>query len=453
MRGFLLKKSETLRKGEMLSYAFGGFGEQLFAYFVGSFIMFYLTDYVGILPATVGIIMFIPRIWDAINDPLMGILADRTRTKYGRFRPYLFYAPMFLLITTITLYSIPSHLTYTHKLIWAFTGYFLWGMAYTALSIPNISLVSVITTDSNKRAKVISMNRFAGMLGGGIPMLFVPLILKKFSTQNNIFSFMAIGISILGFLLLLGVFFFCRERRVTSPQKPEVKKNLKLLFRNKPLLVLAVMSIMNLLIIWISSSLRIYYFKYNLGDEGLLAYFTLGLLPFNVAGMILAPQFIKRLGNMKSYISACLLRVLFSLCFFVFAKQSIYSTILWMGLIDLCLAIEGIAVVNMIVDCVDYGEYTFGVRTEGLYFSIQSFSGKFAGSLSTLITGISLTLVGYVPNVAQSDATLQGIFMVFALMPGVAALVSIVVLMLYPLKDKKMERIRHELRLREEMKV
>lgn len=445
MNNFLVRTSEKVKKGETLAYAFGGYGDQLIAYFVGSFIMFYLTDYVGIMPAAVGIIMFVPRIWDAINDPIMGIVADRTRTKYGRFRPYLLGAPVALLITTVLLYSIPTGLSYNMKLAWAFVSYFIWGMAYTALAIPNISLVSVITEDPDKRSKIISYNRLAGMIGGGLPMLIVPMITKNFKNQPYVFTYMALGFGFLGMILLVNVFIFCRERVSMPEKRPKILENLKLLTKNKPLLILAIMGILNLLIIWISSSFRIYFLKYNLGDEGLLTVYTIGLLPFNILGITCAPMLIKRLGSVNSYIAGCIARIFFSGAFFMIGNQSIISVILWMGLIDVSMAIEGVSIVNMIIDCVDYGEYRFKTRTEGLYFSIQSFSGKFAGSLSTLITGIALSVVGYVPNVEQSPWTLRGIFVVYAIMPGVAALVSLFMMKLYPLKGKVIADIKRQL--------
>lgn len=450
MIAFLTKKKEALKRGEMIAYATGSFGEQIIAYFVGSFIFFYLTDYAIIAPVTAGLILSIPRIWDAINDPAMGIIADRTRTRFGRFRPYLLYAPIIIFISTVALYFIPSTASNTVKVTWALVAYIIYGMAYTALAIPNISLISVITPNVEKRAKLISMSKFAAMIGGGVPMIIVPIMIIELKGYQNVFGILAIIFCTISSLALLTSFVFTRER-IEPPklkQKPSIKKNFQILLKNKGLLILTLMGVVSTLIIWISSSVRIYFLKYNLGNEGLLTYFTFGLLPFNVLGLFLGPKIIKKYGSYKSFGIACIAQVMFSLSFFLIGNQSIISAIIWMGLIDVSLAIEGISLTNLIIDCVDYSELKTGERTEGLFFSITSFSSKVAGSLSSVITGLALAIVGFVPNVQQSARTLNAIFLVFAVMPAVSAIVSLILLKFFPLRNNVMKKVREELSLR-----
>ena len=449
MLQFLTRKTEEVRRGEMFSYASGVFGAHMNGMFISGFILFYMTDYVKVAPVLAGILMFIPRIWDAINDPMMGIVADRTRTRFGRFRPYLGFMPFILFLITLFLYSVPGGLTYTQKVVWTFSGYFIWGMAYTAVAIPNESLVAVVTKDEAKRAKIISLSKFASMLGGGIPMLLVGPLAK--SMGEHAFRNMALIFGAITMITMFISFLFTRERVHVTQERVNLKKSFSMLLKNKPLLLLAAMGILSSLIIWTSSALRMYFLKYNLGNEGLLAYFTLGMLPFNVLGFLIAPIIIKKFTSIKSFIFACGFRIFFSAAFFMIGNQSIISAIIWMGLVDVSLAVEGIAIVNMIIDCVDYGEYRFGKRTEGLYFSIQSFAAKMAGSLSTLISGFALAIVGYIPEVPQSPQTLKGIFFVFSAMPGIAAVVSLLVMWMYPLKGKFLMKMRRELEERKEI--
>ncbi|MGB7595688.1 MAG: glycoside-pentoside-hexuronide (GPH):cation symporter, partial [Erysipelotrichaceae bacterium] len=297
---------EKLPLREKLAFGFAGLGQNIIYNFVATYLMIFYTDILGLLPVAVGILMLVAKIWDAVNDPIMGSIVDRAHLKKGKMRPWLFWIPIPMILITILLFYAPSF-DYGAKLVYAYVTFILWDMIFTVSDIPFWGLSATMTRNPKERLSLITFARILCNLGMAISIILPPLMFKLFpSERSGYFWTTVILITIGGMLFYLAS--LGTKERVVEPKVEDESffKNLSLLLKNKPLLALQASRMLGAfrMVIGIAGT---YFAKYNMGDA---AYFSLlgGILIASmIAAMFITPFFTKRYSKKTMYNASLLL--------------------------------------------------------------------------------------------------------------------------------------------------
>lgn len=436
------KKSRRLVPfGEKFSYGIGMLGSNLTFGMVSSYILIYFTDVYGIAPAAISILLLLARLWDAINDPMMGIIADKTRTRWGKFRPYILLSALLLPLFTYLLFASPQ-LSGMAKVIYAYAMYIGWGMAYTVSDIPKWSIVSVMTDVKQERVGIISIAKVLGMVGTiGINIAIIPLV-QALGKDDVVAGYRATGlvIAIAVMLSTLLIFFTAKERIAPKERKPLFKESLGAIVRNRPLLLLLLSLFIITTVMMIGQSLQIHYIKYNLGGVHLVPMVTaVTILPM-LAGAALAGLFTKKLGAKKTFMISIAGMVLRSVLMFFIGYSRMPPLLAVWALGNFFFGLINVVNVAMLTDTIDYDERKTGIRNEGVIFSTQTFMLKLSGAIGGSMAAMALALTGYVENAEQSLTTLNWLHNFMTIIPAVVAVFAVIPLMFYSLDNGRKEQ-------------
>lgn len=440
------KKTNDIRLSEKLSLS-TGIGVQNIMYgFVTAYVIIFFTDVYGISAALAGTIVLVSGLWDAVNDPMMGIIADKTRTKCGKFRPYMF-AAIPAAIVYILLFTVPD-LNETGKVIWAFATYIIYQMFYTVQDIPLWSLTAVMTKDTNKRTSLITLCKILGLFGGVIPIVFAASIINKFGGGAKGYQSLAIIIAVLGMIFIPAIFFFTKERVVSSKKKPSAFKLLKVIVQNKPLLLILSSHLIRSLGTALLITSLTYFTKYNLGnEETMMLIMVLYFVPATL-GMIVIPMLSKRFDKKLLIIVAVSLQVLAFVALYLVGYASLTNILIVVGFIGFFMGLIDILIPAMFTETIDYSEWKLGTRAEGMVWSTQTLAVKAGTAIGGLVLGIILTSVGYVQNAVQTTSALNGIHMTISLVVGGIFLISLIPIFFYSLTRDKYKKLMSELEQR-----
>ncbi|EGC91371.1 transporter, major facilitator family protein [Turicibacter sp. HGF1] len=406
--------------------AYGGYfmGQNLIYFLVYQFLMLFYTDVVGITAGAVGTMFLIARIFDAVNDPIMGIIVDKTNLEGGKFIPWIKLVIFLMPLTTVILF-IKVGGGGINSLIYAYITYLIWGIIYTISDVPIFALATVMTHNSNERVTLISIGRIGAGLGSVIISLFFMTLLSKIAWTGTVLL-----LATLALLSMLPLRYLGRERYVYQQKEVlSLKKIFSFVLNNKYLLIFYGAIIMASLTN--TSTVSINYFAiYNLGNESYISTLTIAnMIPMLLVPFVL-PPLIKRYGKKKIFIMAFIVAILSSLVFYLIG----YSNIVW---VHLFTTIKGIAQVPTFmiglftVDCIEYGTYTTNERAEGISFSLQTFTAKLSAAVAGAISGFVLERVGYEAGVIQTPQTLNGIWNMYVLYPIFGAVIAIIIMWRY----------------------
>ncbi|HDQ44134.1 MAG TPA: MFS transporter [bacterium] len=435
---------------EKIGYGLGDTASNLYWQMFVNFLMFFYTDIFGIPAAAVGTMLVVSRFWDALNDPLMGIIADRTKTRWGRFRPYLIWISGPLAVIGILTFLTPDF-GITGKLIYAYITYTLIMMAYTAINIPYSALMGVMSPNTQERTGIATYRFVLAFVGAFIVQgLTLPLV-RFFGGGNQALGFpltMAVYGALAGFLFYL-TFALTRERVQPPPgQKTSLKDDLKDLIHNRPWMILLVMGVFTLGNIIVRSGTILYYFKYYINNQALASLFmVLGTIAV-IAGVACTQFFSKRLGKKKFYLIVMTLTSILTALFFFIPKEQIILIFALHILISFVMAPQAPLLWSMYADTADYSEWKNGRRATGLIFSAATFAQKFGIALGGGLAGWLLAIFGFVANVPQSEQTLTGIRLMMSLFPAIGTAVATIAAFFYELDDRTMQQIESELKER-----
>lgn len=439
--------SDKLTLKEKISYGYGDLASNFVWGMATSYLLFFYTDIFGISAAAVGTLFLITRIWDAVNDPLMGIVIDRTRSKHGKARPYLLWMAIPFGALSVLTFITPGF-SDTGKLVYAYITYTLLGMIYTAINLPYGTLMTMMTRDSGEKAQLGSF-RSMGRSIGGIIVAALTLPLAGFLGKGNLqigFPLTMTIYSIIGIVLFLLVFKNCKEKvtQVIKKEKaPNLTKSIGQMFRNQPWVVVAASVLFWFMRLGVMNAILIYYVNYVIGKPHMVPLYLTLLNVANLVGAIIAPFLIKRLGNRNSSIAMySIVVVLLVLLYFVEGQSTILFALLFF-LINTLIGFGEPANLTMLGDSIDYHEWKYGERVEGLLYSAYSFSTKFGVAIGSAFVAYALGWAGYDPD-AITD---QAISMIRALMifaPIALTVLSIIILAFYRL-DKTHAQITEEI--------
>ena len=449
---------QRLKFSERLGYGLGDTASNFFFQTFNIFLLYYYTDVFGISAAAVGTMFFVSRLWDVVNDPLMGAISDRTATRFGKFRPYLLWIAVPYGLVGYLMFAGPDF-DATGRLIYAWVTYTLMMMMYTAINVPYSALMGVMTPVSAERT-VLSSFRFVGAFGGGllISMLVRPMV-QYFGVADEATGFritMAV-FAVVSIALFWTTFATTRERVVSPPdEQVSIRNDLKILFANAPWIVLCFSGILTLASIALKSAVTIHYFKYYVLDDGSPLFWIFDMttlfLTVNSLGLIAGvccTKFLSDRFEKKTLMIVLSLGSAASAAMLFMVPPDQYWTMMAISVAGSILSGPTAPLVwSMYGDVTDYGEWKYQRRTTGLVFSASMFAQKFGLTIGAGLSGWLLAVFGYVANAEQSDASMLGIRLLFTLIPAAVALLNVLVLTFYKLSDKEVSHIEAELKVR-----
>lgn len=428
---------------EKISYGLGDTASNIIFQTVMMFLLIYYTDVVGLSPAIVGTLFLVVRIFDAITDPLMGAMADRTKTRWGQFRPYLLWLAF--------PFGLASVLAFTQfdfsdegKVIYAFVSYAMLMIAYTAINIPYSALGGVLTADPKERVSVQSYRFVFGMLGGLIVAAGTMPLVDWFGQGDKALGYQnaMLVMSLLGIILFLLCFAGTKER-VTPPnsQNTTFKSDLKNLWKNDQWRILCLAGLLLLSGQVLRGTLAVYYVKYYLDRADLITQFmTLGMIG-SIVGCSLSSLLAQRFCKIKAYITLQLIAACICvLSYFVDSSQTLLAFslfFLWSFFLQMATPLLW----AKMADTIDYGHWKTGVRITGMIYSAVVFFIKLGVAVGGALAGWLLAFYGYQAEAQQSDVTLHGILLSFTIFPAFGSFFVALVMRWYTLDTNQVTKI------------
>ena len=418
------------------SYGIGALGKDLVYAIVATYLMMYLTDDIGLNSAFVGTLFLVARFWDAINDTVMGIIVDNTRTRFGKFRPWLLIGTLINAVVLVFLFIKPD-LGETGLYVYFSVMYILWGMTYTIMDIPYWSMIPMLASDKASREKISVVPRIfassawiligaAGIqsiniMGGGDRILGHEMLAK-----------------VIAVIFVVTTLITClnvkepstKEVTGKKAEKTTVKQALNIISGNDQLKAFIWVVLAFNLVVQLSSGMALYYFRYVSNDESLFTIFTTVGALAEIGALLVFPRLAQQFGRNKVFKFGCFMMAAGLIALLGFGYVAAGSAVLvGTGAIILKLGsgtILGSSTV-MLADVVDYNETKIGTRNESVIFSCQTLLVKTASAFAGWFIGVGLQMFGYVPNAAQSEGTIMGMRFLMMILPAVIAVLSYIV--------------------------
>ncbi len=453
-------KYKQVSAREKYCFGIGAIGKDAICNLVGAFLMLYFTDTLYLAPAFVGALFFVARIWDAVNDPVMGMIVDNTKSRYGKFRIWLIVGTLVNSVVFVLLFY-SFNLKGTALYVYVSVMYILYGMTYTIMDVPYWSWLPNLTNDPREREKVSVIPRFFASLAGFSVATFGLYVihgLNRMAGEESLYAehgytVFALIIAVV-FLVTIGITVSNVKEESTlgsETKKTGLRQAFKIIVQNDQLVAFIGLLLTFNLCTQIAKSFAVYYFKNVCGNEYLYSIFGFAIIA-EMVGLVCFPKIAAKISREKVYFIACFLPVLgFVLlgafgfiapksaaavvvsCVFVF-----FGSGLSLGVTTCCMA-----------DVIDYGEVKFGVRNESVTCSAQTFLMKAAMAAAGGLSGVGLQIVGYDPKLdVQAPGTVLGIRVMMIAIPILLAVVSYLIYnRFYHLKGEKMEEVTAQLNL------
>ncbi|MFD2920177.1 MFS transporter [Terrimonas rubra] len=444
---------------EKIGYGLGDAASSMFWKVFSMYLLFFYTDVFGLDAAVVGTMFLITRIWDSFFDPVVGVMADRTQSKWGKFRPYLLWIAIpFGLIGVITFYT--PDFGQTGKLIYAYITYSLMMMIYSLINVPYASLLGVMSSDTRDR-NALSSYRMVFAFGGSLVALWgIEPLVKNFGNGTMVSSsgwvWAMVVFSLVAVLLFWGCFYLTKERVKPVVEKAaSLKDDIKDLFANKPWWILSVAAIAALVFNSIRDGAAVYYFKYYVSDgvvgqdsyslwSATLSLTTLYLVigqASNIIGVVLATPLANRFGKKQVFFTANVLAASLSILFYFLDRTNVGAMLLLQCIISICAGSVFPLLWSMYADIADFSEWRNGRRATGLIFSSSSMAQKFGWTIGGAATGWLLASFGFKANVVQSTSSLEGIKYMLSFLPAAGAAIAVIIIFFYPLHEQKVAEV------------
>jgi len=446
------KISLKLSVKEKIGYSLGDTASHFVWDMVGFWLLFFYTDVYGISAAAAGTIMLVARFWDMAIDPVIGVVSDRTNTRWGKFRPYILFGAVPYAILAILTFTTPNFGD-VGKIIYAGATYVLLMTAYAAINLPYSALGAVMTDDTYERAGLNTYRFIAGFTGQFV-VTGLALTLAEFfgggdkaqGFQYTVFLFA--GLSLIFFFIT----FKTTKERVKPPKAQEnsLKEDVKNLFQNKAWIILALVGIISFIMFAMQNAAIAYYFKYYLGRESNVQLFNvIGTIALIVA-LPLSKPLAKRFGNKNVFIGSSLISGLFFILIYIAGINDLTTIYVFNIIAKMAYAPAVPLLWTMIADSADYGEWTTGRRATGLYFSAAVFAQKAGWGIGAAVAGWILAASSFVPNVVQSETAITGIKLLVSVIPGILYMSCALFMIFYKIDAKTTTLMKQDLDARRE---
>ena len=436
-------------------YTLGGIGDTVFFVFIGSFLLLFYTNLMGISGVIAGSIFMVGRLVDAFTDPLMGSLADRTRSRWGKYRPYIIFgAPVFSMLS-VALFIVPGG-SPLFRIFYAYGIYLIWGLARTAVQITFISLTALISPDPQKRGKWAAFRQVTGLVGAMIGVaLALPLINFFGGLQQQ--GAWLMTVIIYAVVTLASYWISAYGARMMDPssrvegaidentvsariERVSIKESVRVIFQNAPLLFLVLAFSTDSFANAIGGGLGVLFFTHYLGNEGLFTTFNLTTMFATLpVAVIIVPRLYRRFTKRMIILVAEALTIIPLLIAFFLPRDAVMMIF---AMLFLSFAIQAVAMVTFwaaVPDCSDYGEWKTGKESAGSAASSITFANKLVQALGIMLAGAMLDITGYhVDNVTQPEAFITMLISVRIWIPVLALIISVFAMLKYPLNKETM---------------
>jgi GPH family glycoside/pentoside/hexuronide:cation symporter len=435
---------------EKFSYGIADMGFNFYWTNIATFLLFFYTDVFGISAAAAASMLFMIKIVNAFTDPLIGALADRTTTRFGKFRPYLVWMALPLGAAAVLTYTTPD-LDHDGKIAWAYGTYLLMMVCYTGINIPYNALSGVMSGDPQERSTINGLRFIFAFAGSTLVTAATPFMVRLLGggddKQGWQLTMLAWGIAASALFAL--TFFNTRERIApAATQKSNVAQDIKDLSRNGPWLVLFFLALIIMITITLRTSTAVYYFKYYVGRPGLMASFVPAYMIAAAAGASLTPLMTRHVDKKKLLIILMSCTTVLSSAFFFIGKDQVWLMFALQIALGFVLGPKSPLAFSMYADTADYNEWRTGRRATAMTFAAATFSQKLGTALAVAVIGSLFTALGYVPNAAQTTGSQAGIVWLMSLIPAFFAALAVAVMLFYNLDKQKLAQIQSELAAR-----
>lgn len=452
---------------ENLIYGVANGGQCMSYTFLTSYISYFFVNVFNIDAKIVASMLFITGIWDAINDPLMGSIIDKTRTRHGKLKPYLLGVPIPLAITTIMLFAGPLVVSTGgqrawQKIVYMFVTYFLWEFFYTIGDVPFWGLSAAISPNPEDRTRAITSARFISNIVGALPGIIIPILIDLVNSSiiNTNLKMIFFGYAVFSGVFGMGLFslsgIFVKERVVQATQEPSFGECLKGLIYNKPLRTIILKDVLSSLG-GIGGPFSTYYYVDVLGSASAALVVGIPGAVTGLGGYSLIPFFKKRFNNKQIVIGARIYEVIIGISKYLlgigkYTRPGFMIPMMAVesGFSGVLAGVNSVVPTEMIGETVDYSEWTTGQRSEGISFAVLTFVGKFGGAMSRALSVWLLPFIGYKTSdhsaiLPQGVSTKAMIWALFTIIPALLKLFGLVPMFFYDLVGEKRNTMLKEL--------
>lgn len=440
-----------LRPREIVGYGLGDMGFNFYWINISTFLLIFYTDVFGISAAAAATLLFAVKIFNAVTDPLIGAAADRTRTRWGQFRPFLLFMPLPLALAGVLAYWTPD-LGPTGKLVWACVTYGLFMTLYTSVNLPYSALSGVLSGDARERNAINASRFVAGFAGGTLVTAASPRLVQWLGDGDPARGWpLTMAVWGAAAAVLFAITFRSTTERVQPPpaQASSVRQDLADLATNRAWVLLFFLALIIMGSITLRMTSTAYYFKYVVHRPELIASFMPAYLLAAAAGTALTPLLTRFIDKRRLMIGLMLLSTALSAAFlFVPADDIVAMYALQIGL-GLALGPKSPLSFSMLADSADFNQWRHGRRATGMTFAASSFAQKLGNALAVAVIGALFSALGYVPNVVQSADSQAGIVWLMSVIPAAFTLAAAGLMVFYPLDNPAMARIQADLAARQ----
>ncbi|WOJ97700.1 MFS transporter [Congregibacter brevis] len=452
--------TEKLSFREKLGYGLGDTASNFFFQVFNLFLMYYYTDVFGLPPAAVGAMFLVTKVIDAVSDPIMGLIADRTNSRWGKYRPYLLWGAVPYGVCGYLMFAGSPDMSPTAKLVYAYVTYTLMMLAYTIINVPYSALMGVISPSSIERTKVAGYRFICAFAAGWMIATFVGPLKELLGGGDEAtgFRITMIIFAVLSVILFWTTFATTKERVVPHRVKTDVRLDIKTLLSNGPWAILFASAIVTLMNIAVRNGSLLYYFKYYVGDDGtpLLLIFdktavflSLGLISM-IGGILLTRYLAQHFEKRILMIALTLLNALSMAAFFYIPPDQYWLMVTVNCIGSFLIGPTPALVWSMYADCADYGEWKSGRRITALVFSTVQFAQKMGLAVGAGLLGIVLGSFGFVANEIQSETSMMGIRLMFSILPAALAILGAAFIFFYRIDQQTIVEMEEALAQRHE---
>ena len=431
-------ESQKLSVVEKVGFGAGDMAVNVMVAALFYFMSFFYTDIYGLDPVDMGVLFLVARFVDAFTDPLMGVITDKVKTRWGQFRHWFLFLSIPYGLSVILLFTTPD-LDYNMKLAWAYATYLFATLMFTGVAIPYISYIGVLTADPKERLSANGYRMFFAKIANVVIVFSVPLLASYWGNGSLSYGYklaMAL-VSACAVALFLFCFFTTRERITHEPQTEGVLTQLKVLLKNDQWLLLCAACVLGTLGYAIRGSVAMYYATYYLGVPDLAGAFTSAGIAASIVSMVASTWITQRYCKMKLFRQSQIAVLFISLLmYFVVQPGDVMMAFVLYIILSFVVDLHAPVFWSAIAEAVDYGEIKDGVRASGLSFGGISFCQKAGGGLAGLAGGLLLAFFEYKPNVEQTEFTLMGLALMLTIIPGVFHALLGLILKKYKITDQ-----------------
>ena len=429
-----------------IAYGFGDVGCNFSWMFVGNFLMIFYTDVFGISMSAVATLMLFSRFWDAINDPIIGGLSDKTHTRWGRYRPWLlFAAPLTALVLILTFWAHPDW-SQTHKIIYMAVTYCILVLGYTCVNIPYGTLCGAMTQNMTERGQINTSRSVSAMIAIGIINIITIPLIEWLGNGNARQGYLLIAILYGTIFAVCHIFCFAKTKEVVEvpvAQKIPLRLQLQAVAKNKPYLLALLGQVLFGFILYGRNADLLYYFTYVENDAVLFTYYSMAIIIPSIIGAACFPKVFQLTSNKgwAASVFAFGTGITIIALFFFSPVTSPIPFYLFAALSQFFFSGFNTAIYAIIPDCVEYGEWRTGIRNDGFQYAFISLGNKIGMALGTALLALSLGWAGYEANTTQNEAVVAIMRHSFSTIPGILWVVTALALFFYKLDKRSYNRI------------